>query len=291
MAILEDDTKPAAPTTPTIALALGAGGARGFAHLHALMALDDLGIRPIAIAGTSIGSIIGAGYASGMSGKEISEFMLNTLGRRAEVAARLWKLRPKGLGGVREGFNGLGRVDIESLLKVFLPESLPKNFEALKTPLFVVATDYYGQQPTIFKSGTLLPALASSAAIPAVFRPIMHEGRILIDGGITNPVPFDVVAGLADITIAIDVVGGPVGLASRLPTPIDLLFGSTQLLMQAIIKEKLEIHTPEIFLRPNVDKFRVLDFLKVKEILNQTKSFRDDVKRAVDVAMTSGSNL
>ena len=271
---------------PALALALGGGGARGLAHIHALLALDDLGIKPVAISGTSIGAIIGVGYAAGMSGAEILDFMMKSIGNRAELMARLWKLRPKGLGGVQLRFNGPGRFDMESVLKVFLPDKMPGTFEELQIPLTVIATDYYGQKPAVFNAGPLLPAIAGSAAIPALFRPIMHNGRVLIDGGIANPVPFDVLNGLADITLAIDVVGGPSGPSDRLPSPVDALFGASQLMMQSIIAEKLRAGAPDIFLRPQVDSWRVMDFLKIKEILSQTKGFRDEVKHAVDAAIS-----
>jgi NTE family protein len=273
--------------TPTLALALGGGGARGLAHIHVLLALDDLGIKPVAISGTSIGALVGVGYASGMSAADISDFMMKSLGNRAELLARLWRLRPKGLGGVQIKFNGPGRVDMESVLKVFLPERLPNTFEELQIPLTVIATDYYAQKSAVFTAGPLIPALAGSAAIPAIFRPIMHQGRVLIDGGIVNPVPFDVLKGKADITLAIDVVGGPSGPADRLPSPVDVLFGASQLMMQSIIAEKMRAGAPDIFLRPKVDSWRVMDFLKIKEILDQTKGFREEVKQAVAAAMSS----
>jgi NTE family protein len=272
---------------PTLALVLGGGGARGLAHVHALSALDDLGIRPVAIAGTSIGALIGAGAAHGMRGDDLGGFLLKTLGNRAEVFARLWRLRPRGLGGLPGGLVGAGRVDLEAVLKVFMPHHFPHRFEDLSIPLTVVATDYYGQRATSFHSGPLFPALAASAAIPALFKPVRHEGRILIDGGIANPVPFDVVAGLADITLAIDVVGGPTGDGTAFPSTIDALFGASQLMMQSIIAEKLLHGRPDIFLRPNVDAWRVMDFLKVKEILRETLPFRDEVKRAMDAAITA----
>ncbi|MGL4404926.1 MAG: patatin-like phospholipase family protein, partial [Notoacmeibacter sp.] len=102
-----------------------------------------------------------------------------------------------------------------------------------------------------------------------------------------NPVPFDVLNGKAGITLAIDVVGGPSGPADQLPSPVDALFGASQLMMQSIITEKLRAGAPDIFLRPKVDSWRVMDFLKVKEILHQTRNFREEVKLAVDAAMTS----
>ncbi|NJR13909.1 MAG: patatin-like phospholipase family protein, partial [Phyllobacteriaceae bacterium] len=83
-------------------------------------------------------------------------------------------------------------------------------------------------------------------------------------------------------TMAIDVVGGPTGDPSRMPTTMDALFGSSQLMMQAIIAEKMKSRRPDIFLRPQVDAWRVMDFLKVREILLTTRPFRDEVKHAVE---------
>ncbi|MCU0830520.1 MAG: patatin-like phospholipase family protein [Rhizobiaceae bacterium] len=271
---------------PSVAVALGGGGARGIAHIHALSALDELGIRPVAVSGTSIGALIGAGYAAGMSGADLAAYFRKTLGNRAEVMARLIRMRPRAFfGSFKEGLRP-GRIDLEAVLDVFLPEGLPATFEALNLPLMTVATDYYGQRATVSRSGALKPAIAGSAAIPALFHPVFHHGRILVDGGITNPVPFDLVEGLADITLAIDVVGGPSGPPDRMPSTIDTLFGASQLMMQAIIAEKLKAHKPDIFLRPDVDAWRVMDFLKVREILEKTAPFKDEVKRAVDQAFT-----
>jgi NTE family protein len=270
---------------PGVALALGGGGARGIAHVHALQALDELGMRPVLVSGTSIGALVGAGYASGMSGADLADWLRKTLGSRAEVMSRLVRMKPRAFfGSFKDGLRP-GRIDIEAVLGAFLPEGLPQTFEELKLPLIAVATDYYGQRSAVFRSGALHPAIAGSAAIPALFHPIAHHGRILIDGGITNPVPFDLIEGEAAITIAIDVVGGPTGTPDRMPSTLDSLFGSSQLMMQAIIAEKLKLSRPDVFLRPGVDAWRVMDFLKVREILDQTRPFKDEVKRAVEKAV------
>jgi NTE family protein len=267
---------------PTLALALGGGGARGIAHIHALEALDELGIVPTVIAGTSIGALIGAGYASGMRGWDIAAYFRKTLGNRTEVLSRLIRMKPSVFFGTFKDGLRPGRVDLEAILDSFLPAHLPDSFEALHIPLITVATDYYGQRPAVFRSGPLKPTIAASAAIPALFHPVSHHGRVLIDGGITNPVPFDLIEGMADVTLAIDVVGGPTGSSEKMPSTVDVLFGSSQLMMQSIISEKLKISRPDIFLRPDVDAWRVMDFLKVREILEQTRPFRDEVKYAVE---------
>jgi NTE family protein len=274
-------------TDPTFAVAFGGGGARGLAHIHAIQAFDELGIRPVAIAGSSIGAIMGAGMASGMSGDEIHHYAKSILGRRGEVASRIWKSRP---GSLREAVAGgfrLGQFDIPRILKAFLPEAVPETFEALAVPLQVTGTDFYGHGMAVFDSGDLLSALAASAAIPALFRPVTRDGRLFIDGGIYNPVPFDLLVGKADILVAIDVVGAPDGDPEKAPSAIDLMFGASQLMMQSIIEMKLSRQRPDIFLRPPVSRFRVLDFLKIDSVLADTAALKDDLKRAIDAAVSA----
>lgn len=268
---------------PTVALALGGGGARGLAHIHVAEVLDEMGVRPVAVAGSSIGALIGAGMAAGMSGRDIREHARAVLGSAAEVAGRMWKARP---GSVADFVNGgfrIGQFNVERILRAFMPE-LPETFEELKVPLLVTATDFFGHKLAVLHEGGLFSALAASAAIPAVFRPVHREGVLYIDGGIYNPVPFDLILGRADITIAVDVVGAPTDVTGRRPTATDLMFGATQLMMQSIIAGKLAQSRPDIFLRPPVSTFRVLDFLKIDAVLADSAAIREDLKRALDAA-------
>jgi NTE family protein len=271
---------------PSFALALGGGGARGLAHIHVIETFDELGIRPSAIAGSSIGAIMGAGMAAGMHGKDIREHAVMVLANRAEVMDRLWQLRPKGIAGVFANAFRFTQFDIERILATFLPKQIPTTFEALQIPLEVTATDFYGQCELDFSEGDLHSAIAASAAIPALFRPVQRDGRILIDGGIYNPVPFDLLEGKADFIVAIDVVGGPEGDAGRMPGTIDSMFGASQLMMQSIVAMKMKTHPPAIFLRPTVNRFRVMDFLKVNTVLRETVGIKDELKRAIDAAVT-----
>lgn len=270
---------------PTFAVAFGGGGARGLAHIHVIEALDELGIRPVEIAGSSIGAIIGAGMAAGMAGADIRDYARKLLGNRAEVLARLWRARP-GLSGLMAG-DGLGftPLDAERVLKSFLPAAVPARFEDLPIPLKVTATDYYGHALAVFDEGDLYSALGASAAIPAVFRPVRRDGKLLIDGGIYNPVPFDLLEGRADIVIAVDVVGTPKVSNRKRPNAIELMFGASQLMMQSITAMKLKSKRPEILLRPPVSRFRVLDFLKVEAVMAETAAIRDETKRAIAAAV------
>jgi NTE family protein len=278
-----NDIQPrASRSDPTFAVAFGGGGARGLAHIHVIEALDELGVKPVAIAGSSIGALMGAGMAAGMAGRDIHDFARAALGNRSELMSRVWRSRPGSLGEI--GFR-LGQFNIERIVAAFLPEHIPETFEEIQVPLQVTATDYFGHSLAVFTHGHLRSAIAASAAIPAVFQPVMRDDRLYIDGGMYNPVPFDLLHGKADIIIAIDVVGAPVD-SGRPPTSFDLVFGASQLMMQSISDHKLRQHSPQIFLRPPVAAFKALDFLKVDAVLSETVSVRDELKREVERVVT-----
>jgi len=269
--------------SPTFAVAFGGGGARGLAHIHVIETLDELGIRPVAISGSSIGAIMGAGMAAGMSGRDIHHYAASILSRRVEVASRMWRARPGTLAEALHGGIRVGQFNIERVLKAFLPDAIPDSFDDLEIPLRVTATDFYGHRLAIFETGDLISALGASAAIPALFGPVRRGDVLYIDGGIYNPVPFDLVSGLADIVIAVDVVGAPEqNERARPPSSIDMMFGATQLMMQSIIAGKLEHSQPDILIRPPVSRFRVMDFMKVELVLAETAGIRDELKRAVE---------
>ncbi len=266
---------------PTFAVAFGGGGARGVSHIQIIEALDELGIRPVAISGSSIGAIMGAGMASGMTGREIRDYTLETVGHRGTLLNKLWSLGPATMRDKLGGFR-FGHFNLELILDAFLPPQVPKDFEDLKIPMKISATDYYGQAEVILEKGDLRQAIAASAAIPGLFMPIWVNGRVMIDGGVFNPVPYEQLMELADVVIGVDVVGAPEGDGTHPPNRIDSLFGASQLTMQASISLKLKLNPPQIFLRPSVNRFRVLDFLRAREILNESESVKDELKRAID---------
>ncbi|MET3853654.1 patatin-like phospholipase family protein [Rhizobium sp. OAE497] len=267
---------------PTVAVAFGGGGARGLAHIHVIEALDELGIRPVAISGSSIGAIMGAGMAAGMTGEAIREHALMTVGNKTAVVSRIWGLRPQTVrDAVAKGIR-IGQFNLERILKAFLPADLPDRFEDLLVPMQVITTDYYGQSEVIIDHGQLFPALAASSSIPAVFMPVRMNDRVMIDGGISNPVPYECLMDVADIVIGIDVVGAPEGDGTHIPNRMESIFGSGQLMMQTAITLKLKIQPPHIFLRPTVGRTGVMDFLKAREVLAMSAGVKDDLKRELD---------
>ncbi|MCS6967017.1 MAG: patatin-like phospholipase family protein [Cytophagales bacterium] len=159
----------------TIGIVLSGGGARGISHLGALQAIDEIGIRPHYISGTSAGAIVGALYAAGHRPREILEFISKT--------NILRYFKPSG------NFTGLLRIDATvEAFKLFLAED---NFESLKIRLFVNATDIERGETVFFSSGELIKPLQAASCIPLIFAPVEINGRYFIDGGILNNLPVE----------------------------------------------------------------------------------------------------
>lgn len=267
----------------TIALALGAGGARGLAHIHVIRALDDLGIKPKIVAGTSIGSIIGAAVCAGMSADEITDHIYSKISNRLTLMGEIFKVRPESLNSfLNDGGLRIGEFNLERILEVFLPDTIPDEFSDLAIPLKIAATDYYGQKTTIFEDGNLLSAVAASSAMPAVFLPVKRGDRYHIDGSSTNPCPLDVLQGEADHIIAVDVSGGTSGDPSERPNKIDAVYGSNQMMQMSIVQHAAERNPGVVLLRPPVDSYRSLDFMKAREILAQTAELQHQATKEIE---------
>jgi NTE family protein len=271
----------------TVALALGGGGARGLAHIAVLETLDEMGIRPVAIAGTSIGALIGAPYAAGMSGKEIRAHVTALARDRSGLFGKLLAARAGGSIGslIASGFRGASLIDAEKFCAQFLPDRVPDDFGALQIPLTVIASDLYSRHEAAISFGALRTAVAASMAIPAVSRPVMVEGRVMVDGGATNPLPFDRVRALADIVIAVDVAGPPAEDCTAMPDSFECYLATVLVMAQTIIDEKIKHGAPDIVLRPNVGIFRALDFLRASAILRAAEPVKAELREKLDALL------
>ncbi len=268
---------------PSIGLALGGGGARGVSHIVVLEALDELGVKPDMISGTSIGALFGAGYATGMTGREIREHTIGIFSDLSSLVARLWTARPRNSFGRRTLFP---QFDPEDILEIVVPNHIRGNIEDQPIPLTLIATDYFGWQEKPLRSGPLRKSVAASMALPMLFSPVRLEGDLLIDGGASNPLPFDHVAHM-DIVVAVDVMGGPEPLeALDIPRPTEVMFGAMQILSHAVIAEKLENHEPDILARPQINQFKILDFMKSRAILEAAEPLKDGFKRQLEAAIS-----
>jgi NTE family protein len=261
------------------ALALGGGGARGLAHVAILEALDEMGVRPAAIAGVSIGAAIGAAYAAGMSGKEMRRHALGIAHHSADTWSRLFAARAVAW---REAFAaGLGNplvLDAQKVCAAFLPEAVPEDFSALNIPLTIIAADLYAKREVVLASGALKPAIAASMALPGLLQPVEQEGRVLVDGAAVNPLPFDHLVGSADILVAIDPSAG-LGAPHGVPDPWETLFATLQLMGHTIVTQKLARQAPDLLIRPPVGTFRLLDFLRASAILRAAEPVKAEIKQ------------
>ncbi len=254
-----------------IGLALGGGGARGFAHIGVLKVLENAGIQIDCLAGTSMGGVIAAAYAQGLSAKELEEEAI----RFSKVRHLVSLLDPN---PARRGFLEGNRVRkyLHSLLGAV------QSFEDLKIPLLLNAVDLNTCAEITMMEGPLLPAIYGTIAVPGLFPPVSLGNSLLIDGGVLNNVPICHMKTLgADIVIAVDVLTDPVLEPSTaanhhighfpvpLPDFILDLYRALIIMVSQNTRLQLEANPPEVFIHPdipaNITMF--LGFLQVHELI------------------------
>ncbi len=264
-----------------VGLALGGGGARGLAHILMLEVFDELGIQPHRIAGTSIGAVIGTLYAAGKSATEIRDLVdrLTVSDDESWLASlfeqdigRWWNFLELKLG------RG-GLVDSDAFA-AFLEETAGvTRFDQLKIPLQIVATDFWGREQVVFSRGSLRPAVQASIAIPGLFNPLRHNGRVLVDGGLVNPVPYDLLFADCNVVVAIDVAGKRRPKSDDGPGYFENLFNTMQIAQAAVLREKMKRRPPDIYIRPDLEDIQVLEFNRVNEIYRQSMPAQTRLRR------------
>ena len=173
-----------------IGLTLSGGGSRGFAHLGALKAMEELNLKPSIISGTSAGALVGALYAAGYSPTEISEIIL----KKSIFSKLKFEFTKFGLFSL---------VKVEKLLLEYIPDNY---FEKLKIPLVVCAADIKRGEPEYFEMGELAKPVIASCAIPGIFSPVILNGKTYVDGGILNNLPIEPIHNRCDICIGVNVM-------------------------------------------------------------------------------------
>ena len=266
---------------PRIGIALGGGSARGLAHIAFIEAMDELGLRPASIAGTSIGALLGSGWASGLSGRDIRQIAYDMLGSMNGLLGRLFALQ---MPSVQRLFTeGISlQVDPVRVVETVLPASMPRRLEDLAIPFSSVATDFKAWHQVVFSTGPLVPAVAGSLAIPSVFKPVAHNDTLLVDGGVVNPLPLDVAAPNSDILIGIDVNGDPFDWPrDTIPSPIDIGLGATQIMMHQLTAHMIAAYPPDLYFRPHLNSFGLQEFWRVREIIAAGEENKERFKRAL----------
>lgn len=239
---------PPAPTPPVttpkplrIALVLGGGAARGFAHIGVIKALEAQGIVPGMVVGTSAGSVVGALYASGMSGFELQKQALDI----QENMVVDWVMPNRGVlkGAALQDF-------INQKVKNLPIQNLPK-------PLGVVATDLQSGEMVLFRQGNTGMAVRASSAVPGVFQPVEINGRDYVDGGLTSPVPVQAARAMgADFVIAVDI--SHVNRRDKLAGTLDVLLQTFAIMGHTISRHELE-HA-DVVIRPKTATVSSTDF-------------------------------
>jgi len=178
------------PRKPVVGLALGSGSARGWAHIGVLRALEEAGIRPDLVCGSSIGAVVGSAYALG----ELDRFEKWALGLTGRT---VWSFMDFKLAG--------GMLKGERVIDFFRRNFSDRDIEALDIPFAAVATALHSGTEVWLRSGSTADAVRASMALPGLFTPAQRDGRLLIDGGLVNPVPVSLARAMgADVVIAVD---------------------------------------------------------------------------------------
>lgn len=266
-----------------IGLALGGGGAKGLAHILMLEAFDELGVRPAAIAGASIGAVIAALYASGLAAHDIHDMVDAVVPQiRRRTTPKLFR---RDLGNMFRlfdpGFGARSLLRGEKFLTFLYDAMRVSTFEELKIPLTIVAADFWKREEVVFDSGELLLPLRASMALPWILKPVAYNGRVLVDGGAVNPVPYDLLPDDCDVTVAIDVLGTRARRAGKLPSFFDGIFNTFQIMEKTIVEEKLKHRPCDIYIRPEIVDIRVLEFFRRDEIYRQATPAKNKLKRAL----------
>jgi NTE family protein len=170
----------------------------------------------------------------------------------------------------------------ETLAGLVLPENLPKLIEDLSIPFKVIATDFDTMEERVIESGSLVKAVAASIAIPGVILGPQYDGHTYVDGGVTNPVPFDHVRQDMDIVVAVDVTGRPREANGKHRSNMELAVGSLLILFHQVAALRRAVSPPDIYIRPAIDTFSGGDFFRIREVLEQTGPAKDQLKRELE---------
>ena len=245
-----------------IGIALSGGGARGFAHLGVLKALDEIGIKPHMISGVSAGAIGGAFYCYGYSPEE-------TLKILSENGI---------LGMVTPAFSWKGLLKMDKAQKIYEKHLKENSFEKLKIPLIIEATDIINVETVRFSKGELIKAVIASASIPLMFNPVEYEGRMLVDGGLLNNLPAQCLKQHCNKIIAVNV--NSIFKEEKIDGILKMIERNFDIIINNNIKESIAIS--DIVLEPVYKKkYGIFDLKHAQEIFEMGYEYTIDRKEQI----------
>jgi len=234
----------------SLGLALSGGGARGLAHIGVLKVLEREGIPIDLLAGTSMGGLVAAAYAAGMSAADLEQEALRMASLRRLLPLADPTLPRQGL------FQGQRVVNYLSL---HLGE---RTFDHLRIPLALVAVDLNSQRQVILRQGRVVDAVRATIAIPGLLTPVKRDGQLLVDGGVLNNLPTDVVRSMgADVVVAVDVPSNGISISrlrqhryipNGLIDTLDVLWRSLMIMIAEIERYQLAQAPPDALIRPDI---------------------------------------
>lgn len=240
--------RPAAPRKPRVALALGGGAARGFAHIGVIKALETSGISVDVVVGTSAGSVVGALYAAGHGPFELQKLAIQL----DEASVTDWSLFDRGL------------IKGEALERFINTHVGGRPIEGLRRRFAAVATDLQSGEPIVFQRGNTGTAVRASSSIPGVFPPVTIGGREYVDGGLVAPIPVRAARGLgADVVVAVDISSRPSGKTKA--GNLDLLLDTIAIMGGAM--GKTELAAADVVIRPELRGLPATNFQQRHEAI------------------------
>ena len=301
------------PHKPRIGLALGGGSARGWAHIGVIGALEDMGIQADLVAGTSIGALVGAAYAGG----QLDPF---------EQWAR--GLTRKDVFSLMDFQLGSGMLKGTRLMDFFRTHFHDTEIEDLPLPFAATATVLQTGAEVWLRSGSTIDAVRASLAMPALISPVHHQGRLLVDGGLVNPVPVSLARAMdADIVIAVDLASDLVGrsltrpgpppetatssrewlrklqasvsqllpssptpVQAALPSMLSVMATSIEIMQNRITRSRMAGDPPDALIRPRVGHIGVLDFHRAAEAIEAGRRAVQEVMPALSACMAAAGN-
>ena len=238
------------PRPPRIGLALGGGAARGFAHIGVIQVLEESGIQPDLVVGTSAGSLVAALYASGKNGAALAQLADGM----DETAFADWS------------FPGRGMIRGEALAKYVRDNTGGRAIEAMRVPLGIVATDLDSGQPILFQRGDVGVAVRASSAVPALFQPVKIGNREYVDGGLVSPIPVRFARQMgAELVIAVDISAAPDGAGTG--DAVHLLLQTFAIMGRSI--NNFELRDADLVLRPKLAGVSGADFAARKRSIHR----------------------
>jgi NTE family protein len=274
---------------PRVGLALGSGSARGWAHVGVIRALEEAGIKPDLVCGTSIGALVGAAYAAG----ELKNFEKWLLGLGITDVLSFMDVRLNG-----------GMIKGERLMDFFRKSFIDRPIENLSMPFAAVATALHNGAEVWLREGSTIEAVRASIALPALFTPVVREGKTLVDGALVNPVPVSLARAMgADIVIAVDLGSDLLGRHLReepepeahaaeisawrrklqenlsafipenpddepeLPSMLDVIASSINIMQVRISRSRMAGDPPDAIVAPRLGHLGLLDFHRAKEAI------------------------